>query len=246
MTGEPGQLLLPLDHPPHMEAADFYVSHSNQEAWSYLQGVSQWGATWPTSGVMIYGPSGCGKTHLARIFARQQRALLLTCDSLMAHTPLDLVSHTTHFVLDDVDRWVTQSPEVALRVLQLYNVCQEHGTQGSLVFFARTPPARWGAVLPDLISRLNTLPMIPIAAPDDGLIRKVMAKLFQDFQVEVSEAVLVYLGHHMERSFAQAQHLVTQLNALSLKDKKSVTLDLCRRVLAASSDSCGEGRGERV
>ena len=100
--------------------------------------------------------------------------------------------------------------------------------------------------MPDLISRLNTLPMVPIAAPDDGLIRKVMAKLFQDCQVEVSESVLVYLGRHMERSFAQAQHLVTALNALSLREKKPITVELCRRVLAASAENCGEGRGERV
>jgi len=209
-----------------MHAADFCVSNSNAEAWKCLQACN----AWPTRGFVVYGPPGCGKTHLGRVFEQRHQACWLTPQHFEAHPPLTLLARHTHFVLDDVDQWLHGTPGACLLLLQLYNLFQEEPHKGGLLLLAQTPPNRWGCPLPDLISRLNTCTVLPIHPPDDALICKVMAKLFQDFQLDVPEAVLVYLLNHMERSFAQAQLLVTRLHEMSLVEKKSVSVELCRRL----------------
>ena len=41
---------------------------------------------------------------------------------------------------------------------------------------ARAPPARWNFRLPDLVSRLRATPTVALLAPDDGLLRALLAR----------------------------------------------------------------------
>lgn len=218
------QLLLPLSLSPQMTADHFCVGSSNQDAWAWIQAWPEW----PTPGLVIYGPSGCGKTHLARVFQEKTQALWLDPETISVETPLALLEQNNLFIVDAVDQLLQTIPTVELFLLQLYNLAKEQ--KGALLFFAHEPPARWGCLLPDLTSRLNTLPVIPVQAPDDTLLTQVLVKLFHDDQLVVSDAVLVYLLRHMERSFASAQKMVRMLNELSLQEKRPITIDLCRRV----------------
>jgi hypothetical protein len=99
-------------------------------------------------------------------------------------------------VLDQPQGW----PEDAL--LHLYNRLREAG--GHLLIVSETPPARWPIALPDLASRLASIPAVALAAPDDDLLVAVMAKQFADRGLEVNEDVLRYVASRVERSFAAA------------------------------------------
>jgi chromosomal replication initiation ATPase DnaA len=209
-----------------MTAENFCVGRSNQDAWAWIQA----GPLWPTPGLMLYGPLGCGKTHLGRILADRTQAFWLDHTDISLTTPASLAASHTRIILDDADQAVERSGETALFVLHLYNMLKEKG--GALVLLASKPPAHWACELPDLISRLNTLSIIPIHAPDDALMQRLMLKLFQDCQMTVNEGVVIYLLRHMERSFAEAHRLVSQLNELSLLEKRPITVDLCRRLFS--------------
>jgi chromosomal replication initiation ATPase DnaA len=136
-----------------------------------------------------------------------------------------LVSEGRHRIaVDDADR----ASELAL--LQLYNFCLE--TLGVLLVAARQPPASWAVALPDLDSRLRTVLAIGIGLPDDALLGAVLVKHFTDRQLRVAPEVIAYLLMHMERSFAAAAEMVSRLDVVSLRERRSVTVALARQLVS--------------
>jgi chromosomal replication initiation ATPase DnaA len=123
-------------------------------------------------------------------------------------------------VLDEPLSW----PEAAL--LHLYNRLREAG--GHLLIVSETPPARWPVALPDLASRLASIPAVALAAPDDDLLVAVMAKQFADRGLEVNEDVLRYVASRVERSFAAAADIVARIDRAALAQQRRVTLALAR------------------
>ena len=70
-----------------------------------------------------------------------------------------------------------------------------------------------------------------IDPPDDALLSAVLMKLFADRQVAVSPATITWLTTHMDRSFAEAQRVVAEIDAQALAEGRKVTRDLAARVL---------------
>jgi len=100
---------------------------------------------------------------------------------------------------------------------------------------ARQPLGSWNFDLDDLRSRLRAAFAIEIGLPDDALLSGVLVKHFADRQLAVAPEVIAYLIRRMERSFAAAAEITTQLDAAALRDKCAVTIALARNVLAQDS-----------
>lgn len=221
MSGD--QLALGLGHHPAMGEADFLLADSNAAAVAWLR---RW-PDWPATALVIHGPPGCGKSHLARVCARAAGGRLIDPGALSATDPVSLLSGAALAVVDDADRCLGARAERAM--LHLFNVIKE--TERTLLLTARVAPARWGLELADLRSRLNAASSIAIEAPDDALIRAVLAKLFADRQLRVGEDVLSYLLARMERSLDAARRLVARIDAAALAGQRAVTIPLVRAVL---------------
>jgi chromosomal replication initiation ATPase DnaA len=93
---------------------------------------------------------------------------------------------------------------------------------------ARTAPTTWRIETADLASRLRALPVVALTAPDDGLFRAVLVKLFADRQLAVDESLVSFLTNRIERSFAAARTAVARLDREALRLRRPVT-----RALAA-------------
>ena len=94
------------------------------------------------------------------------------------------------------------------------------------------PPASLTIDLPDLASRLRSLPVVGIAPPNDALLAAVLVKHFADRQIRVGPGVFSYLVARMERSFAAAATIAARLDRLALETRHPVTVKLARAVLA--------------
>lgn len=216
------QFAFEFPHRPAFGADDFLVAPSNAAAIAWLD---RWPA-WPSAALVLHGPPGCGKTHLAHVWRARSGALLCAAAALGAEIVPDLAA-VGAVVIDGAE----QAEERPL--LHLLNLTAERG--GHLLLTASLPPPRWTTALPDLRSRLVAMPDVAVLVPDDALIGAVLLKLFADRQLAVGEDVVVFLLHHMERSFAAARRIVAALDRASLVAQRRVTIPLARAVLDAQA-----------
>ena len=193
--------------------------------------VDAW-RTWPGGKLLLIGPEGGGKTHLAHIWAEDRRALIadlpdLTVEAVPALADLGAV------VVEGGDRLAelpdVQKPEVERALFHLHNELAVSG--GHLLITGRTPPSHWGIATADLLSRLSAATAVTLPAPDDRLLRDVMAKLFRDRQKRISDDLLPYLLPRMERSLSAAGEIVALLDAAALERKAALTPKFAAKVL---------------
>lgn len=214
------QQRLPLARSGAYEREAYVEGRSNTEA---VRVVSSW-TTWPTGCLVIVGPEGAGKTHLARIWARDANALVLD-----RQAP-DISSATGRPVLlEDADQGV---PDEAL--FHLVNLAGRMDTR--LLLTARRPPLQWETTLPDLRSRLNTVPVVEIEAPDDTVLEGVLRRFFRDRHIRPPETVYPYLLSRMGRSIPDAAEIVRRLDEAGDVGFRPVTRTLARQILEDTSD----------
>ncbi len=190
---------------------DFFASPANAAALTAL--------TAPR--LILIGPPGSGKTHLAHIWCRDHGAQMLTNPA--QHLPS--LQPDARIAVDNAQS-VDQTA-----LFHLYNLLTAHG---KLLLTAPLPPRDW-ASLPDLQSRLQTLPTARLNPPDDALLSAVLIKLFADRQITVAPNLISYLTARMERSIAAARALVADLDAKSLASARPITRALAADLLDSST-----------
>lgn len=218
------QIPFEFSHPASFAAADFVVSESNAAAFAW---VERWPA-WPGPALCLHGPAGAGKSHLGALWRERAKARRVAPAELadFAATPR-LAEDAAAFLLDDLDRRLTVEGERGL--LHFYNAVAERG--GHLLLIGRRPPTHWPIGLADLRSRLAAAPAVALGAPDDLLLKAVMAKLFADRQLAVAPEVLDYLALRIERSFAAVAAAVAALDRDSLALSRGVTMQRAKALL---------------
>lgn len=209
-------------HAASFSAADFVVSESNAAAFAW---VERW-PDWPAPALCLYGPAGSGKSHLAALWRERSRAAAIRVEPLEDFTAVPTLTEGGRaFLLDELE----VGPSIERGLLHLYNVMADRS--GHLLLVARRPPARWPVGLADLRSRLTAIPAVALRAPDDLLLKAVMAKLFADRQLAVTPEVLDYLAARIERSFAAVAATVAALDRESLALGRGVTMHRARELV---------------
>lgn len=217
------QLPFPLHLPTHLEREDYFVSESNQEAYEWIR---RW-PEWNSHGLILYGEPSSGKTHLSHIWQEQSDAVRINATQL----PLPDVHalNKVCVVVDNID--LAQLDHTWL--FHLLNIIS--GQKAYILLIMPQPPAQFtGKLLPDLASRLKALPSVGITAPDDALLSAIMLKYFSDRQLRLAEDVIPYLLPRIERSFSAVRGVVDAIDAISLQEKRSITVPLARSVIEKS------------
>ena len=217
------QLVLNLGHRTALGRDDFLVSDCNTYAVSW---IDKW-PDWPASGLVIWGPQASGKSHLGHVWMSRIGALMLTVNDLDIYEPPDLVISHPAIYIDDLAEVVGNSEREVL-FLHIYNLVVEQGKY--ILISSRTPPGRWNIKLADLRSRLNSLPAVMIASPDDRILGAVLLKLFSDRQLEVGVEVIQFAITRMVRTFAAAEKLVHTVDLTAMATKRRVRIPLLRVV----------------
>ncbi|MCA0201503.1 MAG: hypothetical protein LCH56_11800 [Proteobacteria bacterium] len=217
------QLALDLGHRPAFGREDFLVAPGNQDA---VEWIDRW-PDWPGHVLALFGPAGCGKSHLAQVFALRAQAVAIAAPDLTTDSVGALLGRYKAFLVEEGDA----CDERAL--FHLFNGVRE--SKGTLLLTGREPPARWPTELPDLKSRLSSIPAVPIAPPDDAMMEAVLVKLFSDRQLGVAPDVIAYVLRRIDRSFAAARHLVAIADKESLAGKRPITIPLVKRLIGEES-----------
>jgi len=226
MTASPRQLVLDLAHRQALGAEDFLVSRSNAMA---VEMIDAW-PSWPHPAGIVVGPQGAGKSHLANVWRLRSGAGSVTAADLTDGQVASLEPETA-IVVEDLDRGIAD--ERAL--FHLLNRARE--SRLSVLLTSRTPPGEQEFRVPDLRSRLRALPLAEVQPPDEALLKAVLVKLFADRQLNVEPPVIDYLCLRMERSMAEANHVVAAIDRLALSMRRKVTRPLAAEALASLGES---------
>jgi len=184
----PAQLPLELGHRPALAREDFLVAPSNEVAVAW---IDRW-PDWPAHALALYGPPGSGKTHLCQVWRQASGAISIDAAQLRSDEPPAYLGSATACVVEDVAGCLAGEPEVARRLLHLYNMMRERG--GFLLLCDRAAPARWDCPLADLRSRLSGTQAVALGEPDETLVEAVLVKLFADRQLDAgTEVEIEYL-----------------------------------------------------
>jgi chromosomal replication initiation ATPase DnaA len=197
---------------------NFLVSDCNAAALRWIDAFPNWSAP----ALLLIGEQGSGKTHLASIWQQQTGARYYTAAQLSTATIADwLEGDTVGCIVDDCGEALAEAA-----LFHLYNIAKESGK--FLLLVSRLPLEEWNISLPDLRSRLKAAPVAVLGLPDAGLFHAILAKLFADRQLQVSDDVLKYIVSRSERSFAAAHDCVALLDAAALQHKHSITIPFVR------------------
>lgn len=222
----PRQLLLALAHIESFAREDFLEGSSNAAA---LALVESW-PDWPNRIMALTGPEGSGKSHLASIWADASGARRISAKHLdEADVPATLA--TGALVLEDLERGAFD--ERAL--FHLINLTREEGA--FVLITGREAPANFAVTIPDLASRLRTVPSVLLQPPGDALLRLLMLKLAADRQLAIDESVVNYVANRIERSFAAVRTAVARLDEESLRQHRPVTRALATELFRDASET---------
>ena len=159
---------------------------------------------WPVMTALLVGPRKSGRSLLARIFAAK-------CGGS---------------VIDDGDR----APEEHL--FHAWNRAQ--AARRPLLIVADVAPPMWEVELPDLRSRLAAGVVAEIGAPDDPLVRALLAEQFARRGLDARPDLIDWLAQRLERSHLAVLRAVDALDQEVLETRKRLTVPLARGTLATA------------
>ncbi len=188
---------------------DFLVSSCNKEAFSWIKKN-----TWSFPMIMIIGDEGSGKTHLAHIFS----STILKAKNLKE---IDIPFLPRRASIEDIDEFCQEKT-----LFHLFNYASENKSQ--ILMTARAVPL---FKLPDLKTRVNSIPIIQIHAPDDTLMMALLCKAFTERHVDVDSDVISYLMTHLNRSYKEIHQIVSIIDAYALSLKRRITIPLIKQAL---------------
>nr|WP_281501651.1 DnaA/Hda family protein [Kordiimonas laminariae] len=195
---------------------DFIVSDSNAEAFSLLDNIDEW----PSHVAAVVGAKASGKSHLSQAWAHEVGAVFFGEDIVISELPAGSV-----IVFEDADKAGLDDDTF----FHLFNWIKEIGAK--LLITSELEPNRWNVGLPDLKSRLATIPVANIKEPDDELLMVLLIKLFSDRQLQVDMNVIRYILPRIERSFQAVMAFVEELDSMALADKRKITKTLAKQCL---------------
>jgi chromosomal replication initiation ATPase DnaA len=204
-----------------MTRDDFLVTKANSAAMAM---VDKW-PKWPSHGAILCGPPGSGKSHLAAIWQDMAKAHTVLATDIRMENLAELLSSAAA-VIEDVHDGNIQE-EALFHLLNGVRQSQAH-----VLITSRLPAQDLQLVLPDLRSRLLSLPTVSISPPDDELLRGVLVKHFTDRQIAVDEALISYLVTRMPRSLDMVRDLVARIDQEALVAKAEITRAFAGKILA--------------
>lgn len=197
------------------------VSDCNRQV---LTGLDNW-KNWSSKYVCIVGEKYSGKSTLGRYWADNAPAICISGTELSVSS-IDEVSElaTGHFVLDDADQCENED-----NLLSLLNLLDENA-RGVLTLSAVSKDLNVDSK--DLRSRLESIPLLTISAPDEAMLRLRLRTAGRRFFMRFSDSVLDYLVPRIPRDYSFLEKYVQELSDVVGDYRRPPTVPLVADVLA--------------
>lgn len=213
------QYALPLALPAIYAEDNFTVGAPHRDAWQW---VSSW-PQWPAHALILCGEAASGKSHLGHIWQRKSHAHTIEAKTL---ADADIASMgNQNWLVENIHHATDQEA-----LLHLYNLTREQ--KQWLLLTSALPAQQLPFTLPDLSSRLLSLPSAAIQPADDETVAALLRKQFADRQLKVEDDIIAYLLPRIDRSYIKINSLISGLDHAALARGKKLTIPLIREQLA--------------
>ncbi|WOE74247.1 HdaA/DnaA family protein [Alterisphingorhabdus coralli] len=163
-------------------------------------------AHWPYKGAVLFGSQASGKTSMGQVFARDSKGILVD------------------------DAHLIEPAEI----FHKWNQAQQE-SRPILIIFPDTV-ALDAIALPDLKSRLAASQHIIIGQPDAAMISALFEKLGRMRGMDITPRLAEYAAARCERSYQAVSDLVTELDRITLEQRKPVTMAMMRDLFGRTND----------
>ena len=213
------QLILDLRSIPSMGRNDYFVSDVNKEAVTWLD---DW-PNWATFGFIVCGPLGSGKSHLAQVLKTLSHGYIIEAKDVSDQN-IDQLSEKKCLIIENIELLTSET-----LLFHLYNMLLEN--KNNLMITSKLTMSQISFELPDLKSRLLSLPQVNIGFPDDRLLKNLLIKQFLDKGILVEMDVIEYLIKRIDRSFEAISKLVSKIDFKSLEKAKKITIPFIKNTI---------------
>lgn len=221
-TGQPDQLSFAFPAGP-LRFEGMVVTPANQAAISIVRQP----AKWPMPAICITGPLRCGLTTILRAWCEEMSGAYFTVADFSKLKPAELEGLSgRRIAVDDADR-VTPNE----KLLTLINRTGEEG--GRLLLAASSSPSQWPVTSPDLKSRLNSMPVAEIHAPDEPmLVGRLEAAAARHF-LKLEPEVVTYLSPRLDLTYEAIEAFAEKLSHGVTTTGRAPSVPLAKEVLEA-------------
>lgn len=213
------QLILNLRSLPSMGRNDYFVSEVNKEAVSWLD---SW-PNWTTFGFIVCGPLGSGKSHLAQVLKTLSHGDIIEAKDI-SNKNIDQLSEKKCLIIENLESLTSET-----LLFHIYNMLLEN--KNNLMLTSKFNVSQINFELPDLKSRLLSMPQVSIGLPDDRLLKNLLIKQFLDKGILVEMDVIDYLIKRIDRSFEAISKLVAKIDFKSLEKAKKITIPFIKNTI---------------
>ncbi|MEM1397362.1 MAG: hypothetical protein AAGH38_07950 [Pseudomonadota bacterium] len=210
------------NRPPKLGRSAFIATDGNtrdlETLMSWLQSDSRL--------LVICGPASAGKTHLASIVAEEgdTQWIIIGDDGRLPLAQLRSTPAPEYVILDQVER--LKKPDQLLEIIQR---CRMSDSRLLLVGSGRVED--WAGDIVDVSTRLQAASYLCMSEPDEGLLRQVMTKLFDDRQIAVPISAVEYAARRLPRRLADIARFVDAVDRVSAEAGVAITWRLAEKVL---------------
>lgn len=196
------------------------VAEANRDAAKLL---TDW-RSWPGGALALAGPPGSGKTHLALAWALEAKARQVSALAVAEDAAAIFSEANGRLLIDDADH--ARDEAMFWRVLDLART-----RHGAVLIVGTTTPSTWAVEIPDLRSRLASLPVAKLGEPDEVLMDVVLRRICREQFIQLSDDAAKYLVRRLPRTFAAAQAWAAALDEELVRGAKPVTTVIAKRAL---------------
>ena len=179
----------------------------------------------------LWGSKGSGKSHIlqASCDVQAQNARYVPLNEFLAFPPEQVLAgaERAHLIaLDDIE-CVESNPSWQEALFSLFNLCQESG--GRLLVTSGKPPQHLEGMLPDLRSRLGSLPVFQMPRFSDEQIVDLLRLRGEAAGLQMGEEVVRYCALRLPRSPSRVVEFINALDKLSLAERRAITIPFVRQ-----------------
>ena len=209
--------------------ADNFVvcKECNQEAYTWIN-------NWPlnnqcnfiniqfSNAIMIFGEENSGKTHLSNIWQSKNDADLITLVDISKKHPADLVNSNRKYVIEDLHNAVNKE-----KIMHIMNIAREKNSY--LLFTSRLSPFDMKIKLPDLRSRLNSIPVLETKFLSDEPLYQLVKSKFYSLQLRISDSIIDFLINKTELQALNLDRMVRYIDLISLEQNSPINTSFIKR-----------------